>query len=110
MESPNSVNRPRNFAIELCRLEGMGVDHESALLGIGFSSKVDAWAGFRFDVQNQVVRKFGGEDQRSALGRKNQLRLASAKNLRRINCTKRRRWRGADRGEPDDEHGFRIAE
>ena len=62
----------------------MSFDGKSAEHGIGRGGKVNARSGFSFHVQNKVVRQFGGESNRRAVGWQKQRRPAGAEYLRLI--------------------------
>src|SRR5215471_405884 len=110
MESPNATDGSSDFTIKIGRFESVGFDHEPAALGIGLRREIDGRTGLGLDVQYQIMRKFGGEDERSAFRRKHQLRLASTQDLVWLNDAERWWWRCTDRGQPEDDHGFWISE
>src|SRR5215469_18348929 len=110
MESPEAVDGSGDFAVEVGRLEGMGLDDQSAALGIGFGWEIDGGARLALHLQYQIVRKGAGENQGSAFRGKHELRLAGAQDLAGFDRAQRRRRSGTDWRHSDHKHRLWISE
>ncbi len=87
----------------------MGLDRKSSTHGVRLRGQVDARARLGFDVKNEVAREVCGKNQRSALGRKQQRRLARTKYLSWIDRAQGWNGSGANRRQADHDHRLRIA-
>src|ERR1700758_2681940 len=100
MESPEASDCAGYFGVKIGRLQRLCFHDEAASQRIDGCGQVDARPGLRFYMQYEIVREFGGEDQRSTIGGKNERGLARAKDLRRFDRAQRRGRRWPNRRKP----------
>ncbi len=108
IKSPITMQLAVNAVAERSLPQGRSVDDEPALLGVSADRQIDRGAIFPRQGELHIVRITGGEHQRRALDRQDQLGFARAVEFLRIDSVQRRQLLLLDRGQRRHENRLRV--